>query len=274
MPPRWSVQPSKNMGDGIKLGRQSGAVLPPLNTSNGIYAPASLLQTGETTRRYLHFSLDRTKPGSFIVGPDGHRFFNEAAPYQEFVQTMMDKKLEVAYFIGDKRFLQKYGMGMALPWPYPVGSLIRQGYLIEAPSISKLAEKINVPAKALESTVSHVNAMADTSIDEDFKRGGNAYDKFYGDPSNKPNPNLGKCEKGPFYALKLYPGHVSTMFGLNVDEESRVLGDGNKPIEGLYAVGCDQNSLMMGIYPGGGSSIGPGMTFGFKLGFHLAGQRI
>lgn len=162
---------------------------------------------------------------------------------------------------------------MALPWPYPVESLIRQGYLIETRTIAELAEKINVPARVIESTVLHVNVMAESGIDEDFKRGGNTDDRFYGDLSNNPNSNLVKCRKARCYALKLYPGNVSTMFGLNVDEDSRVLGDDNKPIEGLYAVGCDQNSVKRGTYPGGGSSIGPGMTLGFKLRFHLTGQK-
>jgi hypothetical protein len=43
-------------------------------------------------------------------------------------------------------------------------------------------------------------------------------------------------------------------------------------INGLYAVGLDQNSVMRGVYPGGGSGIGPGMTFGYRAAKHLAAK--
>lgn len=85
------------MSDGIKLDRKSGAVLhwfPSANWRDHKEVPPS-------------YSVDRTKPGSFIAGPDGHRFFNEAAPYQELVRIIVYKKIELAYFIGNKQFLQK-----------------------------------------------------------------------------------------------------------------------------------------------------------------------
>lgn len=40
--------------------------------------------------------------------------------------------------------------------------------------------------------------------------------------------------------------------------------------EGLYAVGVDANSIFRGAYPGGGASLGPGMTFGYIAARHIA----
>ncbi|KEF57238.1 uncharacterized protein A1O9_07428 [Exophiala aquamarina CBS 119918] len=272
VPHKWCAQPRGNEGDGKRIGVESGGALPPKNPMNAIFAPISLLRTTDgPVRRYPHFSIDRTKPGSIIVGPDGKRFTNEAQPYQEFVTVMHEKGISKAYYIGDRNHLRKYGMGMALPWPYPIGRLLRQGYLIAAPTISALADKIGVPKQTLEQTVAECNSFAESGRDLQYGRGENAYDRFYGDHGVQPNPNLGPCKSSPFYALPLYPGNVSTLYGLITDTDARVLDQDGKVVEGLYAVGCDQNSVFKGAYPGGGSSIGPGMTFGYRAGRKLAG---
>ena len=47
------------------------------------------------------------------------------------------------------------------------------------------------------------------------------------------------------------------------------IADGSA-VAGLYAVGLDANSMMHGTYPGGGSSIGPAMVFGYRAALRLA----
>ncbi|KAL4936480.1 hypothetical protein BDV06DRAFT_216642 [Aspergillus oleicola] len=271
LPHEWTASASGSTGDGKRIGLQSGGALPPKTPMNGIFAPISLLKVpGKTVRRYPHFAIDRSKPGSLIVGPDGKRFENESAPYQEFTSTMQHKGIKKAFYIGDHTHLRRYGMGMALPWPYPIRQLLRRGYLEHAPTISALADKIGVPRATLERTVEQFNSFAATGKDLEYSRGENAYDQFYGDISVKPNPNLSACQRGPFYALPIYPGNVSTLFGLATNTDAQVLDETDKPIPGLYAVGCDQNSVFNGAYPGGGSSIGPGMAFGYRAGLSLA----
>lgn len=270
VPHEWCAQPKGNVGDGKRMAIESGGVVGERNPDNAIFAPISLLKVKNgPVRRYPHFALDRSKPGSIIVGENGRRFANESEPYQEFVGTMHKKKVDKAYFIADRKFLRKYGMGMALPAPYPIFRLLQQGYLIQAPTISALAEKIGVDATTLEKTVAECNENAEKGIDPEYHRGENIYDNFYGDPLVTPNPNLAKCSKGPFYALPLYPGNVSSMFGMKTDVDARVINKDGKPVPGLFAVGCDQNSVMRGAYPGGGSSIGPGMTFGYRAGRYI-----
>ncbi|EXJ63256.1 uncharacterized protein A1O5_11577 [Cladophialophora psammophila CBS 110553] len=271
IPHEWCACPRGNTGDGKRIGVASGGALPPKNPTNAIFAPISLLPVSDgPVRRFPHFAIDRSKPGSIIVGPDGRRFANESEPYQEFVTAMHQKGIQKGYYIGDHSHLRKYGMGMALPWPYPIWKLLRQGYLISAPTISALAEKIGIPVQTLEQTVSEYNSFATTGIDTQYHRGENAYDRFYGDPQVQPNPNLQPCTTGPFYALPLYPGNVSSLYGLLTNNDGQVLDQNGQTIKGLYAVGCDQNSVFKGAYPGGGSSIGPGMTFGYRAGRRLA----
>jgi 3-oxosteroid 1-dehydrogenase len=91
---------------------------------------------------------------------------------------------------------------------------------------------------------------------------------FYGDPSVKPNPNLGEISQPPFYAVRTYPGDVGTGGGLMTDEHARVLRDDRTPIEGLYATGNCTATIWGRCYPGPGVSIGGSMVFGYIAARH------
>jgi 3-oxosteroid 1-dehydrogenase len=43
------------------------------------------------------------------------------------------------------------------------------------------------------------------------------------------------------------------------------------PIAGLYACGVTTASIMGGVYPGAGASVGPSMTYGYIAAKHAAG---
>ena len=119
-----------------------------------------------------------------------------------------------------------------------------------------------IDADGLERTVERFNRMALAGTDEDFGRGGNAYDRVYGDPEHKPNPCLGTIAEPPFYAAKMYPTDVGMAGGLLTDERAAVIGDDGSPIEGLFACGTSAASCAGDVYPGGGVSLGQSSTFG------------
>jgi len=89
------------------------------------------------------------------------------------------------------------------------------------------------------------------------------YDRYYGDPRNRPNPNLGPLVKPPFYAVRIVPGDLGTKGGLRTDERARVLRADGTPIPGLYAAGNASAAVMGRSYAGAGATIGPAMTFGY-----------
>jgi predicted oxidoreductase len=91
-----------------------------------------------------------------------------------------------------------------------------------------------------------------------------------GDPAHGPNPALGPIRKAPFYAVEIRPSQFSTLIGLNTNASAQVLDDDGKVIAGLYAAGIDNNNFMRGHYPGGGTSLGPALTFGYIAGRHIA----
>ena len=86
---------------------------------------------------------------------------------------------------------------------------------------------------------------------------------MYGDPRHGPNPCLRPLNKGPFYAMPIYPGDIGTNGGLMTDDRARVLDTGGKPVPGLYAIGNNAASAMGESYPGAGVTIGPALTFGY-----------
>ncbi|MEX0407439.1 FAD-dependent oxidoreductase [Aquibium sp. LZ166] len=267
-----SIQPEANVGDGVLMGVRAGGELVEDNPSNGIYIPVSKVRDKDgTVKRFPHIMIDRYMPGSIGVDPTGRRFVNEADSYQHFVMTMQQLGISKVHMIADRRFLRTYGMGLARPFPYPVRRWVENGYLIEAPTLAELARRIGVDAATLEQTVERFNKHAREGRDPDFARGDDAHSRFRGDQENKPNPSLAPILKPPFYAIALIPGDLSTVAGLRTDASARVLDGDGRAIAGLYAVGLDMNSMTRGLYPAGGSSLGPAMTFGYIAARDIAG---
>ncbi len=267
-----AVSPESNTGDGLAMGQDAGGTLPDPNPDNGIWAPVSLVRdaSGKVVSKFPHFGPDRGKPGTIIVAPDGKRFANEASPYQDFTNVMHRDNIGTAWLICDHRMLREYGVGIALPRPLPYKQHIKSGYLKTGRTIAELADAIGIDPGALEATVSAFNRHAAEGNDPDFQRGGNIYDNAQGDFEHKPNPNLAPLETAPFYAVEIHPGNVSTLYGFNTNGDAQVIDAARQSIRGLYAIGLDQNSVMKGFYPGGGSSIGPAMTFGYRAAMHMA----
>jgi 3-oxosteroid 1-dehydrogenase len=120
-----------------------------------------------------------------------------------------------------------------------------------------------VSAGSLAETVARFNGFAVTGRDQEFRRGDSAYDRYYGDPRCRPNPNLAPLAKPPFYAVKIVPGDLGTKGGLRTDARARVLRPDGTVIPGLYAAGNASASVMGHSYAGAGATIGPAMTFGY-----------
>jgi 3-oxosteroid 1-dehydrogenase len=133
----------------------------------------------------------------------------------------------------------------------------------KAASLEALAAEIDVPADELRATVERFNGFARSGVDEDFHRGESAYDKYYSDPTVKPNPSLHVIDKAPFYAVKIVPGDLGTKGGLVTDERARVLRPDGSVITGLYAAGNASSAIMGHTYAGPGATIGPALAFGY-----------
>lgn len=258
----WTSASPGNTGDAIQMGQALGATLDLME--DAWWGPASLPPASVP---FFHVG-ERAYPGAIIVNSQGKRFMNESAPYVDAVKEIYRHNHEhsrtiPAHFIMDQRFKNKYIFGTLFPLVSIPKEYLDRGYFVKADTLAELAEKIEINAQGLKDTVERFNQFAATGSDQDFKRGESAYDRYYGDPTVKPNPCLAPVKKPPFYSVKIYPGDIGTKGGLVTDEYARVLLEDGSIIPGLYAVGNTSASVMGNSYPGPGGTIGPAMTFGY-----------
>lgn len=271
-----SPTPTGNTGDGIRLAEEAGGRFEIRYPNAAAWMPVSEVPLeGGRTGVFPHL-VDRYKPGIIAVNRAGRRFVNESESYHDVGAAMIadaaDGDQTQAWLICDHATIRKYGLGFAKPAPVPVGGYLRNGYLKRGPTLAELARAAGIDAAGLEETVARFNRDAERGEDPQFGRGRTAFNRFLGDPENKPNPNVAPIRKAPFYALRLVMGDLGTFDGLATDVVGRVLDRDGKAIEGLYAVGNDRASMMGGAYPGAGITLGPIMTFGYLAGCHLAGR--
>ncbi len=266
-----SIVPEGNTGDGLTQALGLGAGFDGDNHSNAGWVVVSVhTRPDGTVSKFPHLFLDRGKPGCIAVNSRGLRFGNEATT--NLVEPMHASGSVPAHLICDHRFIRKYGLGLVRPGGFGLGRLLKEGYVVGAPTLEALAERIGIDPAGLGRTVAQFNAYAADGADPDFARGADKADFFMGDPEHRPNPCLGPIETGPFYAVKIFPGDTTTTVGLKVDDHARVLGADGAPIPGLHAIGLDMNSLWRGRAPGAGGNNTLSLTFAYIAAMTLAGN--
>lgn len=134
--------------------------------------------------------------------------------------------------------------------------------------------------KGLVTELERFNSFVDKGVDEDLGRGSSIYDQYLGDPAYRKNRNLGRIERGPFYAVKMWPGDLGTKGGVLTDERGRALREKKgagagmfEVIEGLYAAGNSSASVMGRTYAGAGATLGPALTFAYIAATDCAEKR-
>jgi 3-oxosteroid 1-dehydrogenase len=203
---------------------------------------------------------------------------NESLPYVEATHQMFGGPYGTgsgpaenlpAWLIFDQVYRDRYMFaGQPARAPLPK-SWFENGALTSAATINDLATAVGIPATTLAETISRFNAAARAGVDDEFGRGVSAYDHYYGDTTNKPNPSLGEITKPPFYAARMVPADLGTKGGIVTDANGRALGTDGQPIAGLYAVGNTSAAVMGHTYAGPGATIGPALVFGYLAARHI-----
>jgi 3-oxosteroid 1-dehydrogenase len=277
----WSMGAAELMGDGISAAEQAGAAVEMMDEA--WWMPSIRWPAG-------HLGLvlaERMIPGQFIVNAAGRRFVNEACPYAEFVQALIEGHRTgvshiPAWIVIDDRSWREYAFGGHLPLPRipaPVATGCEiprawreAGVVTTAPDWEALGRQIGVPPRALAETAARFNVFARNGRDEDFGRGESAYDNYYGDP-RLANPNLCELTTPPYHAFEILPGDLGTRGGVVTDEHARVLRRDGVAIPGLYAAGNTSAPVMGRSYAGPGATIAPAMTFGYLAARDIAARR-
>lgn len=251
---------------GARLALAAGATLSTSPAQQAFWVPASTFtRKGGRPAVFPHTVTDRGKPGLIAIDGRGRRFVNEAKSYHHFVGAQWQAGPEAvpAWLVCDRAFLWRYGLGRIKPFTRAIDRFVTDGYVKRAPTLSALAQALEVPAADFNATVAAFNEGARRGIDEAFGRGGDAYQRHLGDGDQRPNPCVAPIETAPFFAVAVRPADLGMAAGLVTDARTRVLGADGRPIPGLHACGNDLQSVMNGAYPGPGITLGPALVFGW-----------
>lgn len=236
-----------NEGDGIKMAMRVGADLwhmsalsgPDVNFKdpNMAIAFGYGLQWPSPTGNITGFFGSNS---AFFIGSNGRRFVDEAsAPRHGHINnagTWISMPIpQPAYMIFDEAARLSgpiYGS-----WSSDNSEELKKGYLVQADTIAALAEKINVPADALQKQVDQYNAFCKNGEDIVFNR--------------KPE-TMKPIGSGPYYSLELSPSFTNTQGGPKRNEKTEVLDVDGNAIPHLYSAG-ELGSYYADIYNGGGN---------------------
>jgi succinate dehydrogenase/fumarate reductase flavoprotein subunit len=211
----------------------------------------------------------RGLPGMLIVNRRGRRFVDEAMNYNDMTKALLvfdpvayEYANTPAWIVFDAEFRRTYGfatVGKGTPDP---------DWLTKADDLAGLAAAAGIDAPGLAAQVAEFNRNAEAGHDPVFHRGETSYDRYRGEP-RAPHANLRPLGAGPYYAVPVHLGCFGTKGGPVTNVDARVLNLQEEPIDGLYAIGNVSANVFGPSYPGAGSTLGNGLTFG-----HLAGRSI
>lgn len=289
---------STNTGDFIPIAGKIGAQI---GNTRGAFRADSLVEL------YLKNPDDLTNiffisgDSVILVNKYGKRYVNEKRNYNDRGKRHFDwdeMKAEyrnmLTFLIADER--------TATLWqgnpPFPMKGDAVPDYLITADNLDNLADEISKHLEKIskatgnfsldpsfknevKETVKRFNSYAINGEDLEFGRGKYDYDKEWATmppagvewpDKNSKNITMHPIEKPPYYAVIMGSGTLDTNGGPVIDGKSRVLRWNHEPIDGLYGAGNCIASPTADTYWGGGSTIGPAMTFGYIAGKQLSAR--
>ena len=266
---RWSIANPGDTGEVIQTAMRHGAKTDFMDEAWWLPSPR--------TGRFGQSTLDqaRQRPRTIYVDAAGHRFVNESNSYMEVGKAMYarDKtsKAVPCWLIFDDRYRKRYAHQRSSPGRFP-RKLLESGMLKQAWTLKDLSKMCGIDPSGLAETVERFNEHAARGVDPDYGRGESAYNRALGDPNHKVHPCLGPIDEPPYYAVQVVPGDIGTCGGLLTNADAQVVGQDDRPIEGLYATGNGTATVMGRHYLGPGASIANTMVFGYVAARHATGE--
>lgn len=271
------LSPPYNAGDGLRVAASAGARL--ANMGQVWWNPGMSIP-GETYdgAPRMRGNLLRSRPGAITVNRSGRRFFNENLPYNDagrpiahFDPHTYSFVNHPAFCIADQETVDRAPL-LSRDFTTPV----TEDWLVSAPTLRGLAEKIGVDGDGLEAQVKEWNANCEGGVDPVFHRGEKEYDltrdawdvvRRQAEPdAGFANGLLRPIKDGPYCAIELRSVCYGTKGGAAINGGARVLGYDDKPVEGLFAAGNVSGGIFGHAYPGGGGTLGAALVMGWSAG--------
>lgn len=137
---------------------------------------------------------------------------------------------------------------------------VASGAYIKGDTLEEVLEQVGLPVEETMATIERYNELCEAKEDTDFFK--------------RPE-NLFPIKTPPFYANKAAgtPGLLTILGGLRTDDNMRVCGADDHPIEGLYNVGTMVGDFYSGFYTFQVEGVNYGaccLTFGYLTGKFIA----
>jgi 3-oxosteroid 1-dehydrogenase len=269
-----------NTGDGLRMAAKVGAALWHLNAISGRVIPYF---------NGVKPALEGGTPNGFLlVDKYGRRFARERpwalhSFYLEVCRFDADRGEypcipcysifdDVALRLGppaagrdkgllpDGKTVQSY-----FTWSKDYSEEIRNGWLLRGNTIEELAKAIRadkenngrMKEEVLAATIEKYNKACENKKDEEFDRSA---------------ATLIPIKKGPFYALRMYPGGPNTQGGPKKNAKAQVIDANGRPIPRLYAVG-ELGSIFGFLYPTTGGNLCEMIAFGRVAGQNAVSEK-
>jgi succinate dehydrogenase/fumarate reductase flavoprotein subunit len=254
-----------NTGDGIRMAQRVGADLVHMHNFAGVMGVC----VPESGRGMAGVPK---APGFILVGRDGRRFVNESindrhgkvrrrGAYEQFpaetMYTVFDERTRLAGPIVVP--FEQHGSGWpktidGYEWSQTNQSEVDRGWIVAAPSLRELGDRLGIDGEGLETTVSRYNDFCEAGHDPQFER---------------PAADLEALREGPYYGFRSGPVMMYTCGGPRKDAAARVLDTEGGPIGGLYCAGEVSSTYPWAM--SGGQMVSDALAFGRIAGRSVAG---
>jgi succinate dehydrogenase/fumarate reductase flavoprotein subunit len=253
-----------NTGDGIRLGQKVGAALWHMTnmiSTIGFKAPEYEAAFGICFHDRDFIYVDKYgKRYIDEIGVEVHEFGREMGFFD--TQRIEYPRIPTWVIFGEqcrrKGPLNTGAVGYnrkLYKWSKDNAAEISKGWIVQAQSVSELANKISVDEINLENTIKKYNGSCKTGKDPDFGRA----EKYL------------VAIEAPYYAIQISPALYCTQGGPRRDKDARVLDPDAKPIPRLYEAG-ELGSITGGLYQGG-NSLSECIVFGRIAGRNAAAEK-
>lgn len=223
-----------NTGDGHIMAEQLGAKLVNMNY---VYAHTLIPPVSPYPNQdYCKFAV--------VVNKQGKRFVDESRGDVVVSNALLQEPETRGFIIVDSKLYDEYAslaVDLAVSYGAPKP--------LFAPSFEELSTLMGVDPKGFVKTMKEFNeAVSKGTTDElDPPKSGRERPEY---PRNQ--DLIRKIDSPPYHAIPIVPGITFTAGGIFVDDQSRVLDERLKPIQGLYAAGEITGGMFTIYYTSGG----------------------
>ncbi|MBV9741894.1 MAG: FAD-dependent oxidoreductase [Hyphomicrobiales bacterium] len=246
--------PRGNEGDAQLMAERAGAVLAHMDQAN-VFPCLPTVYEGSPHGMPILFQAE---PHAILIDRNAKRFVSECDYNLGEVLDRRDPKSGEALYlpawlVADARFLSRSLLFRRYARHEP-------HWIVKAPTLRALAERIGLPSDALQASVGRFNSFCAQGKDADFGRGESLWEtKKFGGPAAQLKP----IERAPFLAMSFNRSILGTKGGVRTNAQGQALRQDGSVIPGLYAAGLTMANPIGTRAVGAGTTLGPNLTWGF-----------